>query len=330
MKAPQFIKEQINKSAIQQLLDLSGAAHITFNGTYFRCACPLHHGDNPTAFVWNTENGLWFCHTGDCGGGDVFDFVAQLNDMSVEHEFKAVINKTAEMLGIDISNMEIGERAAQWVKETRDWLEFVSKKHRQLNPSYDLSKLGTMYRINNYRNFDKEILMRFDVRYNANMNRLVVPIYNETGSVVGATCRSLDGTLPKWLNRPKSLKTAELLYNLNRSLEDTTKPAVIVEGVTDVWKHSNNESYHFLATFGAHLTDEQVELLTRYFISVYIMYDNDKAGIEATKKAIEKLKHKVNLKAFDWSQLTENDPAELNEIDTTRFVSPSVWLKNNK
>lgn len=328
MKAPEFIKRQINDETIKHILESSGARNIALNGDAYRSTCPLHGGDNPTAFVWNTQNGLWFCHTGDCGGGDIFDFVAQLNDLSIDHEFKDIVKKTAEMLGIDISTMDIGERASQWARETRDWLDFISRKQRAVNPEYDLSKLGTMFRLNEYRGFDADTLKKFDVRYSKELNRIVVPIQNEDGQIVGATCRAVDGTIPKWIHRPKSLKTSELLYNLHNVVSTTGGQCsiIVVEGVIDVWKHRTHD---IVATYGAHLADEQIDLLMKYFVAVCLMYDNDKAGHQATIKAIEKLKNKTNLYVFDWSGMTEKDPGELESIDMERFIKHHEWTRRN-
>ena len=52
---------------IVKLLDHYGFDTSNNNGGYIRCACKIHGGDNPTSFVINTDNTLWFCHTGDCG-----------------------------------------------------------------------------------------------------------------------------------------------------------------------------------------------------------------------------------------------------------------------
>jgi hypothetical protein len=67
MNANSFIKDNLTKEQIQFLLESNGAKHIQDLSGSFRCTCPIHKGDNPTAFTWDYTNGLWFCFTGSCG-----------------------------------------------------------------------------------------------------------------------------------------------------------------------------------------------------------------------------------------------------------------------
>lgn len=86
------------------------------NGTGWRCACPIHHGDNPTGFrIYNQENGLrWKCFSGKCGGGDSIAFVMAWQGI----EFGAACKYLSGENGIDTESMvRIAEQRAEWLVE---------------------------------------------------------------------------------------------------------------------------------------------------------------------------------------------------------------------
>lgn len=308
MNANQFVKSRIDKEAIRFLLETHGASHIQDLGSEFRCTCPLHMGDNPTAFTWNTTNGLWFCFTGDCGGGDVYDFIANKYDMNIEFEFKDVVRKTSEVLGISIQDMEFGERTSQQAKELKAWIEFVGRKKLSINPPYDLSKLGETRLLNSYRHYTKETIDYFKASYNVSMNRVQVPLLDKHGNCIGASLRRVDETEEaKWLHRPKHVNTKHILYGMPTV---NSYKGILVEGAFDVWSlHQIGIDEDPLGTLGAHLSDEQAELIIQNYVDIITAYDNDKAGRNATRQAIRKLQFNTNLKHLELGEL--HDPGDI-------------------
>ena len=103
MSAVEIIKANLDVEKILEHYNAKGIAHY---GDFIRCCCPIHNGDNPTAFVMNTEKGLWSCKTNDCGDGDIFTLVEKMEDMN----FPQAVQKVAEILGIDINDMVIVQR----------------------------------------------------------------------------------------------------------------------------------------------------------------------------------------------------------------------------
>ena len=75
MNAVEFINEHLDP---MKVLEYYNFQEVTDKGQMIRARCKIHNGDNPTAFCWNKENNLWFCYTGDCGGGDVFSLIEKL------------------------------------------------------------------------------------------------------------------------------------------------------------------------------------------------------------------------------------------------------------
>lgn len=328
MNAVQLIKQNINKEIILNILTHYNTQNIVEDGDSFRSCCSIHKGNNPSAFVWNYTTSLWYCFTGCQCGGDVFSFVAAMEDMSLLHEFKAIVQKTAEVMHLDIANMELGERADAHVRELRSWMKYMSKKNN-VPIQYDMKKLGSLYALNSYRNFTKETLKHFKACYCKEYNRITIPIYNKDGVCIGASMRRVDESeKSKWLHRPKNIEMGEVLYNFNN--ESEMENAIIMEGPFDVWNiHQSGRfcTHDFLATLGAHLTEAQEEILLSKYTCILLAYDNDKAGKEATKKAIDKLKHKVDLWVLVYDK---HDPGELQPEDQVSVSKWFKWMEDNE
>ena len=90
MNAVDVIKENIDVEKILNYYNIN----YDYHGDYIRCKCPIHNGDNPTAFVVN-DKFLWSCHTGDCGNGDVFTFIENLTaipNIKIIRNFSIIIS----------------------------------------------------------------------------------------------------------------------------------------------------------------------------------------------------------------------------------------------
>ena len=107
MNIVELVQSQMNLDRIADVLNYYGVNRVHNFGSTIRCTCPIHGGDNPTSFVWK-DNGLWFCHTACGRGGDVFNFVAEMENLDVETNFKEVANKVAAF-----TNARIGEEIAK-------------------------------------------------------------------------------------------------------------------------------------------------------------------------------------------------------------------------
>lgn len=328
MNTLQYIKDNITEEQLIALLEEHGARSIVKTDEQIRCTCMLHGGDNPTAFALNTNNLLWKCFTGSCGGGDVFDLIRLLYKIPEQH-FKDVVKKTAEVFGISIEGMAFEERKNNVQHELQYWLMYMNSKNKEENHLYDLHRLGRFDSISHYRDFSEESINKFGLLYSTDYNRVTVPIYNEEGSLIGASLRKVDEEEKiKWMHRPKGIDTGSVLYNLNNVLQEMEPseefPTVyLTEGAFDVIKCYQLGVKNVVAVFGSHLTSVQEELLLKHFVNVVLAYDNDEKGKIATSKAIDKLKNKVNLEV-----LNLGDYKDLGEIPDRESFNKLSILKH--
>jgi len=124
-------------------------------------------------------------------------------------------------------------------------------------------------------------------------NRIIFPIINTRGKVIGFGGRVLDNSQPKYLNSPDSLvfNKGNNLYGLNNIKKMSNKKNIIlVEGYMDVIALHKYGIEWSVASLGTALTQNQGKLLKRYGRNFYICYDSDKAGQNATDKALDILK----------------------------------------
>nr|DAF37326.1 MAG TPA: DNA directed DNA polymerase [Caudoviricetes sp.] len=297
MDAVGVIKENMD---VERILNHYGV-DFQYYGEFIRCACPIHKGDNPTAFVVNEEF-LWACHTNsDCGVGDVFTFIEKVEDVSFPQAVKIV----AQILEIDIDNLIIAERKNDYLKEVERFMKYIKSKRRTTKVIEEYTPNAEMSSVKSFRNFNEETLRRFDLRYAKEIEvekksggtftlyeRLVIPIIIDEIRV-GVSLRKIRAKdNPKWFHAPHTMETGQILYNI-----DSCKgygEIIVCEGMFDVWRWYEAGYENAVCTFGAHLTEEQYRILLRSGKDVIWSYDGDEAGLNATKKAIDMMRYKTN------------------------------------
>lgn len=292
MDAIELLKDKIDPEKLLEHYDFTGIRH---HGNMIRSCCKLHGGDNPTSFVMN-EEGVWYCHTGDCGAGDVYTLVQIMEGLT----FRESVEWVAQFFHVDIANLSIKERADTYVKELKSWMKALTSRRKKLVSPYSISV--PVREVTKFRDFEPETLRHFELGFVDEIslekrdggsytlrNRLVFPIY-QNGVMVGASFRKTKSQdFPKWSHQPVNLETSDILYNYDSVKHEPS--IVVVEGMPDVWAYYEI-GVPAVATFGAHMTDEQYKLLMRTGADLVFSYDGDEAGRFATRKCTTGYKDK--------------------------------------
>ena len=132
--------------------------------------------------------------------------------------------------------------------------------------------------------------------YDMFFNRIMFPIIDEAGHVLGFSGRVFDGDTSggKYVNTQETViyKKGEMLYNLNNAIPHIRKMGrvILCEGQMDVISLSNAGIKEVVCSLGTALTEQQASLIKKYSNNVLICYDGDSAGIKATGKAFNLLK----------------------------------------
>lgn len=304
MDALQFLRDKIDLEKLMKHFEFEEISH---DGRYIRSCCKLHGGDNPSSFVVNTENNLYYCHTGGCGGGDAYTLVQEM----LHIPFQEAVKWVANFFNVDITSLDIQERKEQFKKELEKFISVMNRKksvktfepfviHEEMRElakfrSFNIDTIDTF----GLRYVEKAVLKKRDGNDFTLRNRLYIPIIHENVVIGASFRRTREGDNPKWLHQPHSIETNKLLYNYHNALSGDE--IIVCEGLFDVWAY-HEIGLHAVATFGAHLTDEQYRLLIKSGKDIVLSYDGDDAGRKATKSAKDMLRRKATLFEIEFKE----------------------------
>lgn len=320
---------------------ISSYINIKPSGTNYKGLCPFH-GEKTPSFYINTSKQIYKCF--GCGeGGDVINFVMRIENL----DFMDAVKLLANRCGIQI-NTNIDESTKERMEKSKKFQDihveaarfYFSNLIKSKNPGYEylrkrglddkvIKKFGLGYSLDSwnslmnylvsmgYKNEDLIECGLFGYKsetkkiYDKFRNRVMFPIFDYRGNVIGFGGRVLDDSLPKYLNSPDTLifNKRENLYGLNFARKEIKDRSVIlVEGYMDLISLYQYGIKNVVATLGTALTDGQGSLIKRYADTAIISYDSDEAGIKATLRAIEILsKLDINVKVLNLKECKDPD-----------------------
>lgn len=283
-------------------------------GSSFKGLCPFHNEKTPS-FTVDRKKQLFHCF--GCGaGGDVVSFIMQKEGLSYPDSLKYLAQKAGINLVFN-ENPGMSEKRKRLYDINKDIMMYFYKNLLTNKAPQDyLLKRGLRSNIVNtfMLGFAKDSwddLLNFarsnDIKeedllelgliakskngnfYDKYRNRLIFPIIDTYGRIIGFGGRAIDNTMPKYLNSPESevFKKRYNLYGLNIFKKQSKRDLILVEGYMDVIALNNNGIDIAVASLGTAFTVDQAKLAKRYADNIYICYDSDLAGIKATKRAIE-------------------------------------------
>ena len=322
----EVLKEVCNEN-IEVIFDHLGVdAHD--HGRYLNCPCPVHLGDNPRGFSWQKEIGVWQCFTHNCqmdAGSDIFGLVMALEEVG----FAEALTLLDTLVG-DQCDDEALERV-----RNRSLINSVTSAKKITIPEETFGRLSWDPIIESYmiegRGFSDKALRDFEVRY-ANKegtlfhNRIVLPIRDREGDIVGATARwaspKIEGR-PKWLHEGN---VNDYLYGFYKTKEfiESTRVIVLVEGPLGVIKLWQAGIRNAVAVFGTSISRSQHRIiLSSSAQKCYVAFDNDLAGNRAADNVVtgkgvansyEYLGDFMNVEKVDMGNNTDLDEMSTHEI----------------
>lgn len=176
--------------------------------------------------------------------------------------------------------------------------------------------------------------------YNRFRNRIMFPIINAAGKVIGFGGRTIDDSLPKYLNTPESpvFSKGNNLFGINLAKKEigNEKRIIIVEGYMDVISLYQNDIKNVVASLGTALTKNQGKLLRKYANEVFLAYDTDSAGQTAALRGMDvlneegcevKVIHLSNGKDPDELVSKKGKSAFIEEMDNAySFIDYKIFL----
>jgi DNA primase len=351
-------------SEVKQRLDLvevvSNYVSLQKAGRYLKGLCPFHSEKHPSFFVY-PEQQTWHCFGACATGGDVFAFVMKKEGL----DFRQALRFLAQKAGVDVSQLEgstetkgkekerlfqINETAARYyhhlllntragetarnylarrkvsLETVRDFLLGVSPDGWEIVKNYLRDKGYAEQELINAG----LVIEGESGTYDRFRNRLVFPICDIDGHVVGFGARALDDSLPKYINSPQTavFDKGSLLYGIDKARTAIRKEnlVVIVEGYMDVLAAHQCGWQNVVGSMGTSLTEKQVDIVKRLTSRVALALDADIAGEEAILRGGTILSHS-NAEAKVVLLPSGKDPDEIINEDLTlwqRLVQEAV------
>lgn len=314
-----FIQELLNRVDLVDLV--SKVVPLKKTGKNLMGCCPFHHEKTPS-FSVNPQKQFYKCF--GCGAaGTAIKFVMQYDGLT----FPEAVRKLAESVGMEVPEERPGEKVRRQKARTltdrmKQAADFYTEALRQNERTIDYLKsrgisgltaarFGLGYSPEGWQSLkdvfgeqyeDPEmteqtgcglvIVNENGRRYDRFRGRLMFPIRNPRGQVIGFGARTLNGDEhPKYLNSPETAiyhKGLEI-YGLFEASETIRKNgrAIVCEGYMDVIQLSQAGFTEAVAALGTAITSDHVRKLLKMVDKVYFSFDGDSAGQHALRRAME-------------------------------------------
>ena len=306
------------------------------SGSNFKGVCPFHNEKTPSFVVSETKQ-IFTCF--GCGAtGDVIAFVKRYYNL----EFRGAVEMLAREYGISLDGAfrsnrnkdelyEINRQAARFFyKAMREKSNqgYTYMKNRGITEE-TMNKFGIGYADDGWTSLydflgaagvaEKKMLelglisKSKDRCFDKFRDRVIFPIINTAGKVIGFGGRIIGDGEPKYLNSQESgiFQKKNNLYGLNLARKDVSREdsIVLVEGYMDVVSLYQAGVRNVSASLGTALTENQARLIKRYTRNVVLSYDSDQAGQNAAMRGIDIL-YREGLRARVLRVFDGKDPDE--------------------
>ena len=282
---------------------------LVSKGKNFFGVCPFHDDTNPSMSV-SREKQIYTCFS--CHAtGNVFNFLMDYEHMS----FPEVLKYLGDRVGIETGNVHIAKKSTKFDKFYDAYS--LSLKYFQNNLNSTVGVKAKKYLLS--RKIDDSIIKEFEIglsletpddltkllmkkdydlvtlnriglsndNHDIYNNRIMFPLYDITGKVVGFSGRRYDDIKEnKYVNTRETdiFKKGEMLYHYHIAKDECriSKSVIVMEGFMDVIRASTIGIKNTVALMGTALTKEQINLLKRLSKNIILCLDGDDPGVHAT------------------------------------------------
>ena len=346
--SPAFLDELNHRNPIEDVVGQYVA--LTRKGSNLFGLCPFH-GEKTPSFSVNPEKGIYYCFGCHKGGG-VVNFIMEIENLS----YPDAVRFLAKRAGIEVPEDNLGQ--SQYKKKERLWAlckeaarffndqlktpaaaearAYVAKRGLSVST---VTRFGLGFAPNAWsalldamtaKGFSKQELLEAGLvlknekkgtLYDRFRNRLMFPIIDVRGNVIGFGGRVMDDSTPKYLNSPETIifNKRRNLFAMNIVKKSKQGFIILTEGYMDAIALHQYGFDCAVASLGTSLTQEHADMLSKYTNEIVLTYDGDAAGQNATARAIPMLE-KTGLRVKVLRMQGAKDPDEfLKKYGADRF-----------
>lgn len=333
-----FLQELKYKTDITDII--SSYVSLKKRGSTLVGLCPFHNEKTPSFTVY-PETQSFYCF--GCGaGGDAVTFIKKIENLDYIDAVKMLSQRAGLQMPTDGFDDSISKRRRRIYEANRAAAKYFYTvlmsedgtkaleyyRNRKLTLS-TIKKFGLGYAPDKWDGLLKHLRAQgfsFSEIYEAGLarkgqknnyydyfrNRVMTPIIDVRGNIVGFGGRVLDDSKPKYINTNDTLayKKTNEVFGLNFAKDSGKNEIILCEGYMDVIAMNQAGFTNCVAGCGTALTNEQVHLISRYADEVILAYDNDDAGRKAVDKAISLFENtdlNIRIPEFEYGK----DPDEI-------------------
>lgn len=287
------------------------------SGSDFLGLCPFHSEKTPSFRVTPSKQ-MYYCFGCQKGGGAI-QFMMQIENLTfVDAVKKLGLNCGVTVTDDFVRDDKVEKKRKQMLSANKEAGKFFYSclttdqglgarqylKKRQLSPEI-IQKFGIGFAPDSWdalkkhlisKGFPEDLLVEVGLlsrsergsTYDRFRNRIMFPIFDVTGNVIGFGGRVQDDSKPKYLNSAETplFDKSSNLYGLNFAKNDKSGQVIVVEGYMDVVTLYQYGVERAVASLGTALTARQARLLKRYAKEVVLCYDSDGAGVKAAHRGV--------------------------------------------
>ena len=345
------------------------------SGSSYKALSPFTTEKTPSFFVSPSKQIYKCFSTGK--GGDAIEFLKEVDSMTYIEAIKylgekygveinesesnyvvntekesllIVLNKTKEFFKENLNSSDGKSIAISYFDHRNISKEMVEK----FELGYSLDKWDSLYNHLIKNQFEDNqiinaglILENNNKKYDRFRNRIIFPIHNLSGKVIAFGARIIkdEKNQPKYINSPETSLyiKSKVLYGLYQSKNNIRKEdtCYLVEGYTDVISLFQIEINNVVSSSGTSLTNEQIKLISRYTKNITILFDGDKAGIDASLRGMDLiLENDMNVKIVSFPEGEDPDSyskkvgkdkfLEFIKLNETNLINYKINLLNTK
>jgi DNA primase len=274
----------------------SGSDHL-------RGRCPLHSGDGRETFHVDTAEQVFHCFSCQAGGS-VLDLVMAIEGCGLRQSAERILSWSAAR----------ATEVAPWspikatVTKKREFTAALPFRLRGIDLHHPYLRL---------RGIDEATAAEFGIGFYGGPglmhNRLVIPIENQFGALVGYCGRALDGSEPRYRFPPRFSKS-QFLFNFHRATARNTPEVIVVEGFFDCLKVHQAGFLCVIAIMGSALSQQQLHILVHSFQRIRLMLDGDAAGRRASAVIATRLAQHAPVEVIQLPDATQPDQLSASQI----------------
>ena len=313
-KEIESLKEYSNER-ITRVLDALGIDYNE-NYKYLTAPCPIHGGDREDAFSWHLDYNMFQCFSRGCQetfGKDIFGLIRGV----LECSFPASVQFLKDLFnGEDVGDA----KELLDLKENKQFVANSKRKEIKIFSEDTLSRLAYDAYLEG-RGYPRELVENYQAgvpstNYKRMSNRIIFPIRDAEGRIVGFTGRTLhedwkDRRIGKW-EHSAGFDKEHNLFNIDRAKDKilSTGTAILCEGPLDVLRLEQAGIHNGVAIFGRKLYNGQISLLIQSGANKLVLaLDADTAGKSGAESALMTAKSFFKIEIID---LGDGDVGDLN------------------